>query len=531
MSDESPRLKQEAAFPRAFGDETINARDRPFATFQSMVPSSPVREAERVRTGSSPSAGRAQLETGRAHGHGRSHSAAALKASKSRPEDAFFSPNSTATAINGSLISPTSVPLLSPATRRPSITPRVLDSTNSIGISVRGSVANGTATREVARAPLGGQDGVTVSLQSPSRPEDVEVGWTCISGVDSNGAPYTQWAITLKPKASAPPASAPTTARVGSSFSSYRLSSSTARPVSPPDSSRSGGEAISPFDNSTIPPQVPVPALPAASTPTRKPAATSTSSHPPTSDSQPSGSSISSESSGPTTPRRTKFGSADSMVDSVSSLDLQGPASTGRTLLMGKSKSYSNVAEQYRARQLSLDSTEGGNSSSRNGSIDSNASSAAGGPPKGIRFGKYSPAGMPLGTGSLEGFGVTLGGTEEADEDEIVGLAPFDPLDEPRTPTRSIAFVNIVPPTPDASLMPPAATQSSTSSLDQIDAGMTSSDDDEDAGRRDAAKALARGKQRMMSKWSDTEGESEAEEGDGTSWSTTPNGVEEDLVA
>jgi hypothetical protein len=61
------------------------------------------------------------------------------------------------------------------------------------------------------------------------------------------------------------------------------------------------------------------------------------------------------------------------------------------------------------------------------------------------------------------------------------------------------------------------------------------SDEEDDGGRRDAARALARGQQRMMSKWSDTEGESEVDEEDEeqtkTSWSDTPDGVEEDLVA
>ena len=527
MSDESPRLKQEATFPRAFGDGAVSARDRPFTTFQPFVPSSPVREAQRVRKGSVPSAGRTLHETTHTHGHSRSLSATAPKLNKSRTEDAFFAPTSTPTSTLP-LLSPNSLPLLSPATRRPSATPRPLDSSNSIGISVRGSAASGSSSREVARAPLGGSEGVTVTLQSPYRPEDVEVGWICTSGVDGNGAPYTQWSITLKPKAIPAPLSAPNPIRNGSSFSSYRLSSSTARPNSISDTSRSGGESISPLDNSSEPPQMPIPPVSSSSQP-RKPSAASSNSQPPTSDSQPSGSSISSESSGPTTPRRGKFGSIDSTADSMSSLDLSCATGTAKTLLMGKSRSYNNVAEQYRARQLSLESSEGGNSS-RNGSIDSNASNTSAGPPKALRFGKYSPAGMPLGATGVEGFGVMLDGTDEGDEedDEEPALAPFDSLVEPKTPTRSTTFVNIVPPTPDHSLMP-STKMSTPSSLDHIEAGLTSDEDEEDAGRRDAAKALARGKQRMMSKWSDTEGESEAEEADGTSWSTTPDGVEEDL--
>lgn len=192
---------------------------------------------------------------------------------------------------------------------------------------------------------------------------------------------------------------------------------------------------------------------------------------------------------------------------------------------MGKSRSYTSVAEQYRKRQMSLEGSEGGNTSSRNGSIDSSAS----GPARGTRFGKYAPAGMPMGANGVEGFGVMLDEGEEGEAEAEAHIVPLVPVEDPKTPTRKEAFVNIVPPTPDVSLMPARADLTPST-----DSEVTSDEDEDDGGRRDAARALARGQQRMMSKWSDTEGESELDEEEEhvkTSWSDTPDGVEEDLVA
>ncbi|ORY86061.1 hypothetical protein BCR35DRAFT_302719 [Leucosporidium creatinivorum] len=527
-SDDSPRIVQEAAFPRSFGDSSISARDRPFTTFSPAPSATASQRMRKHSTPSIPSGVRSVLDGARM-GHGRSHSTTALRSSKTRLDDAFFTPATSSSTAP--IISPTSLGQPSPATRRPSTTPRPLDSSNSVGISVRGSVANGTATREVARAPLGGEEGVTVSLQSPHRPEDMEVGWSCTSGVDAAGVPYTQWSITLKPKAALPAVPAP---RAASSFSSYRLSSATARPTTPPPaggspssprSTRSGAAtfepSISPFDVSGGPPSLPLPTPPPQQ---RKASATSSSSQPPTSDSQLSGSSISSESSGPTTPRRTKFGSIDS---NSGPFDLQIPTSAAKTLSMGKSRSYTSVAEQYRKRQMSLEGSEGGNTSSRNGSIDSSASGAA----RAMRMGKYAPVGMPMGANGVEGFGVMLDGTAEGEEGEAEDhIVPLVPIEDPKTPTRKEAFVNVVHPTPDVSLMPIRTTTAAST-----DSEVTSDEDEEDGGRRDAARALARGQQRMMSKWSDTEGESEVDDEDEehvqTSWSDVPDGVEEDLVA
>lgn len=194
---------------------------------------------------------------------------------------------------------------------------------------------------------------------------------------------------------------------------------------------------------------------------------------------------------------------------------------------MGKSRSYNSVAEQYRKRQMSLEGSEGGNTSSRNGSIDSNASGTG----RVVRLGKYAPVGMPMGAHGVEGFGVMLDGTDEAEEGEAEDhVVPLVPMEDPKTPTKKEAFVNIVSPTPDVSLMPITKSLLTPST----DPEVTSDSEEDDGGRRDAARTLARGQQRMMSKWSDTEGESEVDEEDEhvkTSWSDTPDGVEEDLVA
>ncbi|BGP43373.1 hypothetical protein JCM10449v2_007405 [Rhodotorula kratochvilovae] len=114
-------------------------------------------------------------------------------------DDAFFAPSVGAPAP------PT--PGLS-MSRRPSAVPRTLDSANSVGISVREQGAS-SALREVGRAAFGA-DGVTVSLRSYHRPEDLEVGWTCIPCVDEEGRTYTTWELRLKPRTtSAPPAVPP----------------------------------------------------------------------------------------------------------------------------------------------------------------------------------------------------------------------------------------------------------------------------------------------------------------------------------
>lgn len=106
-------------------------------------------------------------------------------------DDAFFPPAA------GPATAPSVTPSMS---RRPSSVPRApLSTSNSIGISVREGAA--PAPREVGRAAFSA-DGLTVSLRSYHRPEELEVGWVCLPCIDDEGRPYTSWEIRLKPRAS-----------------------------------------------------------------------------------------------------------------------------------------------------------------------------------------------------------------------------------------------------------------------------------------------------------------------------------------
>ena len=171
---------------------------------------------------------------------------ASLSISSAKPipayaADAFYAP----TPAHRRLPLP-SFPLSPPTSAHP-----------SIGISVRDSAGE----RPVSRASYG-PEGVSVTLRSDLRPEEVEIGWTCITGTDAAGEPFSQWELKLRPKVPL--------------FSDYRLA------TIPPLPSRDA--PTSPLD-------------PRAPPPVR--ASTTHAS---------SASSLSSESSlGPTTPRRSRF--------------------------------------------------------------------------------------------------------------------------------------------------------------------------------------------------------------------------------
>ena len=171
----------------------------------------------------------------------------------------------------------------------------------SIEVSVRDSAGE----HDVARAPFG-PHGVTVFMRSAHRPEDVEVSWSSSPSYDEDGRTITTWEIKILPRSS-PPQTHPS---LRPRFSTYRLGTVPVLktehplPASPRSSHTDGHGAF------ILPPVPDIDFLDEPYTRQRK-ASDMTSS------------SISSESSGPMTPRRSsKFDSEDgsSRKSSASSL-------------------------------------------------------------------------------------------------------------------------------------------------------------------------------------------------------------------
>ncbi|GAA5846722.1 hypothetical protein JCM9279_003427 [Rhodotorula babjevae] len=295
-------------------------------------------------------------------------------ATVAKVDDAFFPP-----AV-GLSTAPSVTPSMS---RRPSSVPRTpLSTSNSIGISVREGAA--PAPREVARAALGA-DGLTVSLRSYHRPEELEVGWVCLPRIDDEGRPYTSWEIRLKPRASgAAPAVPPLQASTSSlpeplrsrtpstsaaTFLNYRMNASST-PASSNATDLSGmyppTSAPPSAPSSRRPSQLHSPTTPTSAAPPRKLSGRSEASS--------YGGSFSSDSSYATTlsggrrPKLSVSSIATTMTEGLPPFDLEairrscyfeqadvllsggGPPRTNR------SSSYAPGAEGFpRARQFSID--------------------------------------------------------------------------------------------------------------------------------------------------------------------------------
>ncbi|SGY20033.1 BQ5605_C017g08443 [Microbotryum silenes-dioicae] len=156
------------------------------------------------------------------------------------------------------------------SSRRPSTAhaPQV-PSAEHVSISLKAATPS-AASREIARPALS-NDGITLLLTSNHRPENLEVGWSCTSGIGEDGVPYSTYSLTLKPKALAPVRrrSSATSARniqpvsraaaapndvdsTKASLFSYRLSSESASDRSPSQSGPSdpGSPRSAPIPNS-----------------------------------------------------------------------------------------------------------------------------------------------------------------------------------------------------------------------------------------------------------------------------------------
>lgn len=381
--------------------------------------------------------------------------------------------------------SPRRLPLSPTSSRRPSAVPRPLDTSNSIGISVH---SKGNLQREVGRAPFDTEDGATVLLRSQHRPEDLEVGWTCTSGVDSAGRPWTQWEVALRPKiCGADDLSRQFVRPVPQkslSFSTYRLAPpegykptpSQDEPVSPVRSGAAPltsphGPPISPPSQSSYTRSVPSPRRPSVAQ--TGPIAVPILSKPPP-------------------PLRKRSIAAESCSSSDSSIrDERRPSAT-------------EIATATRVVYMPQGSEEDPmtptRASSRAGSIISQSASS----PRGPSF--VSP------TRPRQGAGV------------------------PTPPYR----LETIPPTPADELegyFPEVGLSHSLSSSPTSTQDALTPEDDRDVSRtkevRRETELAFKDQQRVMSKWSDTEDDVSEDDGESirhkTSWSDV-DGLEEDLI-
>ncbi|KAL7338061.1 hypothetical protein BJY59DRAFT_702326 [Rhodotorula toruloides] len=240
-SEESPSIVQNA-FTRVDGG-TLASRPRTMYTSSSTTTpaattaSSWARRPSRV---SPPPSHAAKLENpGFASSAGlksreRRQKSVSSAAGQARTDDAFFAPSTP-----------------SVSSRRPSaaVSTRTVDGGNSIGISVREGYS---AQREIGRAVLVPEEGLTVSLRGYTRPEEVEVSWVCVPSVDEGGRSYTTWEMRLRPRpaassfaipplpatptlpAKATPVRARTPSTTAATFLNYRMSGSSSSTLPPP---------------------------------------------------------------------------------------------------------------------------------------------------------------------------------------------------------------------------------------------------------------------------------------------------------
>ncbi|GAA5905497.1 hypothetical protein JCM6882_004769 [Rhodosporidiobolus microsporus] len=416
-SDKSPQVVQNA-FARVAMLEGV-APPRPVTMFSASTASAvPTNLAARRRSSASKGSFLDQeppaLFSQRRASRARSISSAA---GLPKPDDAFFAPS-----VGGSA---PSVASTAAGSRRPSAVPAANEGVTSVGISVE----EGLASREVGRAAFSSEDGLTVSLRSYHRPDELEVGWVCIPNVDDGGRAYTTYEIRLRPrvpaggtaskKSSTATVTRPRTPSASSThFSNYRISDPPRLPA---------GGAVPPSDPSGLYP----PGSPRTGAARRAASAQAQRDVPPPPrkySARSEGSSFSSESSttGPATPRRGGKLSIASLSSDIPPFDLDAVLASGTKPAfpfpqsatsstfdpddlppflpgnlpssrrrMGRASSYAAVAEQYRARQFSIDEEGILNGRAASFSVGPGAVAMPPKSPKHHRFGCYIPPVTP----------------------------------------------------------------------------------------------------------------------------------------
>ncbi|GAA5858673.1 hypothetical protein JCM8547_001415 [Rhodosporidiobolus lusitaniae] len=456
-SDQSPQVVQDAFARVAAGDAAL--RPRPATMFSStpasastsstVKPRRPSKTSPPITSGSKASTSEQGAPSIASRRTSRSRSISSA-AGMPKPDDAFFPPS-----VGGSA---SSVLVSSALHRRPSAVPQPDEAVRAVGIRVKEGA--GSEGRELGRAAFP-DDGLTVSVRSYHRPDELEVGWVCIPGVDEDGRAFTTYELRLTPRSSSaqqqrrstsgdaktPKAThqrprTPSTSS-GSHFFNYRMNgpppppiSSTGAPEGGSGSPRSGSKrGVSPFQD--VPPP-----------PARKHSARST------------GSSFSSESSttGPTTPRRGKLSNASMLSVDLPPFDLDAVlaskhavpphSATSATFdhdeeevlasglpsprrRMGRAASYASVAEQYRARQFSIDEEGILNGRAASFSVGPGAVAVPPKSPKHHRFACYIP---PVSTGGVD-FEALAKEAKRKSQQSLAGSEAAEVLaDEPPVP-------------------------------------------------------------------------------------------------
>lgn len=345
----------------------------------------------------------------------------------------------------------------------------------SIDINIR----DGGGQTDSSRAVFG-TAGVVLTLRGSQRPEDVDVSWSSSQGYDEDGHRVTTWELRIVPKASPP------------SFSEYRMApvpaagSQSGSPL--PGSPRSSSVDVVPSLNNREFSEERYPVV----SRNRKPSAGSEKT---------SGGSFSSESSGPVTPRHAKFGmlnnaSEQEFLDHVSVAPLHrhlGRASS----FTGDQRTISDNEDYTRFGSLSMPEESTPNKRAPH------------------HFDSYAGADfIPTSTAVIN----VREGLESTFSTYLPIASP--PLEVPH-------------------LSPPKRTSSGhrRSQSEVILTGLSKFspwDDSEDEGNEPGAnsqratrKALARQKGRIASHWSDTDGETDDDNGN-TSWSQIPDNNEDD---
>ncbi|GAA5914548.1 uncharacterized protein JCM6883_004414 [Sporobolomyces salmoneus] len=285
-SEESPRIVQAVTFTRAKSAEDV-------------VPSElPIRQIIRGTGGSQPTTTRTW----------NTASPALIPISEVKAVA-----KAKAKALDSPIKKP--VPLRTTPTKQHLSSSAVTEGSKSISISVKES--NQSKEKEFGQVSTG-REGVTVCLKSYTKPEDMEVSWSCVPKIDEEGRAFTQWQMKFQPRSSTGGPSTqtlPPLPSASSNFLNYRINAgpsaspslSNFPPPPPPPHVGRTYSTTSPLSQ-TIDPLVAAASTslpPLESSRRRKSSSTSTS----RSDSFSNGTSFSSESSyGPLTPASSTSG-------------------------------------------------------------------------------------------------------------------------------------------------------------------------------------------------------------------------------
>lgn len=151
---------------------------------------------------------------------------------------------------------------LEPASNRPAAAQPTSNSAETLFLSA--TTNDGTATEHhFGQVPLALDRGATLRLRSSRRPDELEIGWTCVPGIDALGIPYTTWEISLRPRRTctgAPPrpisvvskaeTTRPRRESSSQSFQSYSMIPTPTLPVQ----EHAGGTPFRAFDSPAVSP-------------------------------------------------------------------------------------------------------------------------------------------------------------------------------------------------------------------------------------------------------------------------------------